>query len=344
MASQLRIGIIGATGYTGEELVRLLLNHPRITITTLTSEQQAGTAYAVACPQFRGQLDLILEPLNVSSIAKRIDLAFLCLPHHASAKTAADFLKRGVRVIDLSADFRLRDRAVYETWYGPHPVPALLKSAVYAIPELLKNVKIVLKKTSLIANPGCYPTSIALGLAPLLKAGWIDTDHIICDSKSGTTGAGRGAAAERLFCEVNENFYAYKVASHRHTPEIEQMLSDIAEKPITVQFTPHLLPIDRGILSTIYARATNACKPNEIHALFDSFYRGKPFVRVLPNGTYPQIKHVVRSNYCDIGATYDARTNNVIVVSAIDNLTKGASGQAIQNMNLMLGWKETLGF
>lgn len=335
-----KVAIIGATGYTGCELVRLLLAHPNSKIEAVTSEQYAGRGYSEVYPAFLGRFDRPLEKLSVTAIAKRVDLAFLCLPHGESAKATKAFLDKGVRVIDLSADFRLTSVALYERWYGPHPCPRLLTEAVYGLPELARGS---LRQKRLIANPGCYPTSVALGLAPLLAEKAISLEGIICDSKSGTTGAGRGAAVEQLFAEVSDNFYPYKVASHRHTPEIEQTLSSLAGDEVRVQFTAHLLPVARGILSTLYVRPLAAWTEARLRALYKDFYQGKPFVRVLEAGLFPQLKAVIYSNYCDIGLTYDPRTGNIVIVSAIDNLTKGASGQAVQNMNLLFGWDETLG-
>ena len=336
------VAILGATGYTGKELVRLLVRHPKISLALLTSEQYAGMAFPEVYPEFRTLADYRLEKLDVAAVADRADVAFLCLPHGKSAATADALLTIGVQVIDLSADFRLKSVRDYETWYDlPHPCPHRLPDAVYGLPELLPPGSLVGK--SLVANPGCYPTSIALGLAPLLAEKAIALDSIICDSKSGTSGAGRSASVTQLFAEVNNNFYAYKIASHRHTPEIEQTLSALAGTPLRVQFTPHLLPVSRGILSTLYVRPHSAWTPETLRDLYTRFYAGKPFVRVLPIGHFPTLQSVVMTNFCDIGLTYDSRTGAIVVVSAIDNLTKGASGQAIQNLNLMFGWDETLG-
>lgn len=340
-----RIAIIGATGYTGRELVRFLRRHPQVEIAGLTSEQYAGKPYSAVYPEFLTEVDQSLEPLDVDSISKRVELVFLCLPHGQSIDTAIAFLKKGVRVIDLSADFRLKSKELYEAWYeGKHPAPELLKEAVYAIPELLSSKeKEAMKQTRLVANPGCYPTSVALGLAPLFREKAISLDGIICDSKSGTSGAGRSAAVPQLFAEVNDNFYAYKVATHRHTPEIDQMLSTLAGRELHVQFTPHLLPITRGILSTLYVKPTKKWKEAELRKLYRGFYADARFVRILGDGAFPQVKDVALTNFCDIGLTVDPRTGLIVVVSVIDNLVKGASGQAVQNMNLLFGFEETLG-
>ncbi len=336
-----RIAIIGATGYTGRELIRLLVGHPKVALTALTSTQSAGKAFSEIYPAFLGRVDLRLEPLKIAAIARRVDLAFLCLPHGESIETAATFLKKAVRVVDLSADFRLRSAASYEAWYGaPHAAPKLLQDALYGLPELSAKSYAGVR---LIANPGCYPTATLLALAPLVAEGAVDLGSLICDAKSGTSGAGRSAKTDMLFCEVNENFYPYKIASHRHTPEIEQGLTALAGKPVHIQFTPHLLPVERGILATIYAKPYREWTEKKLRDLYRKFYKGKPFVRILKDGVFPSLAAVTRTNYCDIGLTYDPRTQNIVAVSAIDNLVKGASGQAIQNMNRLFGWKEGLG-
>jgi len=335
-----KVAIVGATGYTGTELARLLLAHPKVEIAAVTSERSAGEAFSKVFPAFQGRLDLKLEALQTESVAKQAEVIFLCLPHHEAMEAAAAFRKSGKKVIDLSADFRLSDAAVYETWYGPHVAKDLLKEAVYGLPELHREA---IRKATLVANPGCYPTSCILGLAPLLQAKAIALDSIHCDSASGTSGAGRGAKTDFLFCEVNESFKAYGVGKHRHTPEIEQELSGLAGEKVVVTFTPHLVPMDRGILSTLYAKATQKMDSKSLHALYEKFYAKEPFVRIRPLGLFPATHEVRMTNYCDIGVHFDDRTGRVILVSAIDNLTKGASGQAIQNMNLMMGWEETTG-
>jgi N-acetyl-gamma-glutamyl-phosphate reductase len=336
----IRVGIIGATGYTGLELARLLRKHPKVQITVLTSEQRAGENFSKIFPTYQGEVDLVLEPLDPKSITPRVDVVFLCLPHQRAMETAKSFLDQGLSVIDLSADFRLSAAEVYESWYGPHRCHELLKEAVYGLPELHRDK---IRKAKLVANPGCYPTSCILGLAPLIRHKAITLDSIHCDSKSGVSGAGRTLAEANLFCEVNEDFKAYKVGEHRHTPEIEQELSQLAGAKVVVSFTPHLLPLDRGILSTLYAKAAGPMDGKALHQLFADFYRKEPFVRVRPLGTFPSIQEVRMKNYCDLGVHWDPRTGRVVIISAIDNLTKGASGQAVQNMNLMKGLEETLG-
>ncbi len=336
----LNVAIVGATGYTGAELARLLLRHPQVSITALTSERSAGEPFGKAFPAFQGRLDLVLEALNPEAVARKADLVFLCLPHHESMQAAAAFRKLDRKVIDLSADFRLIDAKVYEAWYGPHVAKDLLEDAVYGLPELHRAA---VAQADLIANPGCYPTSCILGLAPLIKEKLIDLESIVCDSKSGVSGAGRGAKTDILYCEVNESFKAYGVGKHRHTPEIEQELSRLAEQKVAITFTPHLVPMDRGILSTLYAKARGKVLPKALHELYLEFYAKEPFVRVRPLGAFPATHEVRFSNYCDLGLHFDERTGRVVVVSVLDNLTKGASGQAVQNMNIRMGWEETLG-
>lgn len=336
-----KVAIVGASGYTGLELIRLLSVHPEVTITSVTSEQSAGKKISDLFPTLRGRCDLLLEPLEPSAIAAKADVVFTALPHQAAMAVVPAFLAVGKRVVDLSADYRLHDPAVYGAWYEPHKNPELLSEAVYGLPELRREA---IRLARLVANPGCYPTSIILGLKPLLEAGLIDPTTIIADSGSGVSGAGRSAKVDSLYCEVNEAFKAYGVGGlHRHTPEIEQELSALAGQQVTITFTPHLVPMDRGILSTIYATPTRTVTTDELVALYAAAYREEPFVRPLPKGQFPSTAFVRGSNFCDIGVAVDNRTNRLIVVSAIDNLVKGASGQAIQNMNLLCGFPELLG-
>jgi N-acetyl-gamma-glutamyl-phosphate reductase len=274
-------------------------------------------------------------------VAEKADLIFTALPHKAAMEVVPTFMKLGKHVIDLSADYRLSDPEVYGAWYEPHLNPANLKKAVYGLPEV-RRAKI--RGARLVANPGCYPTSIILGLAPLLKKGLINTGDIIADSASGVTGAGRSAKVDSLYCEVNEGFRAYGVGGvHRHTPEIEQELSLLAGEPLVITFTPHLVPMDRGLLSTVYATPREATTTEKLVRLYQDFYKGEPFVRILPQGSLPSTAFVRGSNFCDIAPLVDQRTGRVIIVSAIDNLVKGASGQAVQNMNLVCGFPETMG-
>jgi N-acetyl-gamma-glutamyl-phosphate reductase len=337
----LNVAIVGASGYTGLELIRLLHCHPEVVVTCVTSEQSAGKRISDVFPTLRGRCDLVLENLEPVRVAEKADIIFTALPHKAAMEVVPTFLKLGKQVIDLSADYRLSDPVVYGEWYEPHMNPPLLKKAVYGLPEIRRSK---VKGAKLVANPGCYPTSIILALAPLLKKGLIDPHNIIADSASGVTGAGRSAKVDSLYCEVNEGFKAYGVGGvHRHTPEIEQELSLLAGTELKVTFTPHLVPMDRGILSTVYAAPLKETTTAVIHKLYEDFYKGEPFVRVLPQGNLPSTAFVRGSNFCDIAPVVDKRTGRIIVVSAIDNLMKGASGQAVQNMNLVCGFPETMG-
>lgn len=337
----LNVAIVGASGYTGLELIRILHCHPEVAVTCLTSEQSAGKRISDVFPTLTGRCDLLLENLEPVRVAEKADIIFTALPHKAAMEVVPTFLKLGKKVIDLSADYRLSDPAVYGAWYEPHLNPANLKRAVYGLPEI-RRAKI--KRAKLIANPGCYPTSIILGVAPLLKTGIVNLESIIADSASGVTGAGRAAKVVSLYSEVNEGYRAYGVGGvHRHTPEIEQELSLLAGKKVRLTFTPHLVPMDRGILSTIYSIPKKGTTAGKLVKLYREFYAGEPFVRVLPEGSLPSTAFVRGSNFCDIAPLVDDRTGRIIVISAIDNLMKGASGQAVQNMNLVCGFPETMG-
>jgi N-acetyl-gamma-glutamyl-phosphate reductase len=337
----LNIAIVGASGYTGLELIRILHCHPEVAVTSLTSEQSAGKRISDVFPTLRGRCDLLLENLEPVRVAEKADIIFTALPHKAAMEVVPTFLKLGKQVIDLSADYRLSDPEVYGAWYEPHLNPANLKKAVYGLPEIRRSK---IKGAKLVANPGCYPTSIILALAPLLKKGLIHPPSIIADSASGVTGAGRSAKVDSLYCEVNEGYKAYGVGGvHRHTPEIEQELSLLAGEKLMITFTPHLVPMDRGILSTVYAAPHQVTNTGKLVKLYKEFYDGEPFVRVLPQGSLPSTAFVRGSNFCDIAPVVDTRTGRIIIVSAIDNLVKGASGQAVQNMNIVCGLPETMG-
>jgi N-acetyl-gamma-glutamyl-phosphate reductase len=336
----LKVAVVGASGYTGGELLRILIGHPQVEICCLTSRQHEGLSIDQVFPSLSGFLSLSCEPLEVAAIAERVDLVFTALPHKSAMAVVPDFLAAGCRVIDLSADYRLNDAQIYEHWYQPHSSPELFSEAVYGLPELSREQ---LVDARLIANPGCYPTSVVLALAPLLEEGLIAADSLIIDSKSGVSGAGRSAKLGSLFCEANEAFMAYAVGSHRHTPEIEQELSLLAGKAVTVNFTPHLLPISRGILSTIYADLKDQRETAELLELYRARYQGEPFIRIMPGDALPNVNQVKATNFCDIGLVADPRSGRVIVVAAIDNLVKGAAGQAVQNMNVACGFDETLG-
>jgi N-acetyl-gamma-glutamyl-phosphate reductase len=335
-----KVAIIGASGYTGVELARILCNHPHITLTAATSRQYEGQALGRVFPSLNKKVDLVCENLSPEQLSSRADIFFTAVPHKTAMDIVPKLLTEGKKVVDLSADFRIRDVSVYEKWYQKHTAQKMLGEAVYGLPELYREE---IKSSRLIANPGCYPTSIILGLAPLLKAGVIDPRSIIADSKSGTSGAGRSAQVGNLYCEVADGFRAYKVAAHRHTPEIEQEINRLGGCNVNISFTPHLLPISRGILSTVYAQLTERTETAVIKNLYDEMYDGEYFVRVLPEDSFPATQYVRGSNYCDIGFKIDPRTGRIIVMSAIDNIVKGAAGQAVQNMNLMCGFPETAG-
>ena len=335
------LAIIGASGYTGVELARLLCNHPHVTLTAATSRQYDGQPLSRVFPSLRDKTDLICRNHSVEALVDMADFFFTAVPHKTAMDIVPTLLDAGKKVVDLSADYRLRDVTTYQKWYQEHSSADLLGEAVYGLPELYRDA---IKTSRLTANPGCYPTSIILGLAPLLEAGLIDPTTILIDSKSGTTGAGRSANVATLFCEVHDGFRAYKVGGqHRHIPEIEQEINRFLETPITITFTPHLLPVSRGILSTIYASLGPKTSLEKIHTLYTQQYAEEPFVRVLDQGSFPATQYVRGSNFCDIGLAIDERTNRVIIVSAIDNIVKGAAGQAVQNMNLMLGIDEKTG-
>ncbi len=335
-----RVGIIGATGYTGLELLRILLCHPQVEIGLVTSRQFAGKKLADLFPFFAKKIDLELEVFNFKTAVSKADIFFAALPHQVSMEIVPLLLDKGKRVIDLSADFRLRDSLTYESWYGPHKAKEYLKEAVYGLPELYADQ---IRQARLVANPGCYPTTIILALAPLLRAGLIEPQGIIIDAKSGTSGAGRGPKLTTLFCEVNEDMKAYKVAEHRHIPEIEQELSRLANSEIKVTFVPHLIPISRGMFTTIYAKPTKDISSQEAYQVLKAFYQNRVFIQVLPPPQIPQTIYVRGTNECHIGVKIDSRTGRIILMSAIDNLAKGASAQAVQNMNLMLGLPEETG-
>lgn len=339
--SAVTVAICGGSGYTGIELLRLLAGHPLVKITAVTSERSAGKRVSALFPHLSRFGNLTYQPMNKIGLLEKADLFFLALPHGASQEAVNFFFTSGKKVIDLSADYRLADPGVYQAWYGlPHKFTTTLKKAVYGLPEINRKR---IKKARLIANPGCYPTGATLGLMPAVTKGIVDLSSIVIDSKSGTSGAGRKADQAISFCEVNEGFKAYGIGTHRHTPEIEQALSGLAGKEMTVTFTPHLLPVDRGILTTAYARLAKKISTAAVLDFYRTAYRTEPFVRVLDEGLFPALKNVRGSNFCDIGVKVIERSNTLVIVTAIDNLVKGASGQAIHNMNLMMGFEETTG-
>lgn len=335
-----KAGIIGATGYTGAELVRMLSAHPGVELTVITSRQYEGTKISAVFPALSGRCDLVCEAFDPESFCDRVDIAFTALPHKIPMEIVPGLLERGVRVVDLSADFRFRDVSAYEAWYQPHTAPELSQKAVYGLCELYRDE---IRGARIVGNPGCYPTTILLALVPLLKAGIIRADGIISDSKSGVSGAGRGASLTSHFCEANESFKPYKVDGHRHRPEIEEVLGKAHGSNVAITFVPHLLPATRGMLSTIYCTLAAGKTEADAREALASAYAASPFVRLRDKGMMPDILHVQHTNFCDIGLSADPRSGRLVVVSAIDNLIKGASGQAVQNMNLMAGLDERAG-
>lgn len=335
----IKVAICGGSGYTGAELLRILSLHKKVEITAVTSERSAGKKVTDLYPHLHKYSHLKFETLDKDKLLKKAELFFMALPHGASQEAVDFFYRKGKKVVDLSADYRISDPLVYEEWYKlPQSYKETLKKAVYGLPELHRAR---IKKARLIANPGCYPTSAILGLCPAVKKGLIDVNNLIIDSKSGTSGAGRKADVAVSFCEVNEGFKAYGIAVHRHTPEIEQEISSAAGKKLVVNFTPHLVPMDRGIISTMYGKMQKSMKTSDVIAIYKKFYDKEPFVNVLDENVLPNAKNVRGSNFCEIGMKVNNRTNTLIIVSAIDNLVKGASGQAVQNMNIMMGFEET---
>lgn len=343
----IKVGIIGATGYAGAELVRILLNHREAEIVWFGSHSYINENYADIYRNFFELVDAACMDDNLEELASRVDVIFTATPQGFLASLLTEELLRRVRVIDLSADYRIKDVAVYEKWYGiTHRSPQFIGEAVYGLCEVNRGQ--VTGQTRLIANPGCYTTCSILTAYPLVKEGLIDADTLIIDAKSGTSGAGRGAKTANLFCEVNENMKAYGVCTHRHTPEIEEQLSRAAGREITVNFTPHLVPMNRGILVTEYAslaRRADGTYPGEeeIRAVYDRYYAGEQFVRVLKTGVCPETRWVENSNYLDVNFVIDERTHRIVMMGALDNLVKGAAGQAVQNMNLMFGFDEAEG-
>lgn len=333
----INVGIVGGTGYTGVELLRLLAQHPQVKLKVITSRNEAGTAVAEMFPSLRGRVDLKFADSGDAALAE-CQVVFFATPNGVAMHQAKPLLDAGVRIIDLAADFRIRDVAVWEKWYGmTHACPELLAEAVYGLPETQREK---IKQARLIANPGCYPTSVQLGFLPLLEAGVVDPQHLIADAKSGVSGAGRRMEMHTLFSEATDNFKAYGVPGHRHLPEICQGLSAFAGKPVKLTFVPHLAPLIRGIHATLYARLTVDA---DLQALFEKRYRHEPFIDVMPPGSHPETRSVRGANVCRIAVHRPQQEDMVVVLSVIDNLVKGAAGQAVQNMNLMFGLPETMG-
>jgi N-acetyl-gamma-glutamyl-phosphate reductase len=344
MSERAKVGVLGASGYTGSECVRLLLRHPQVEIVLLTADRRAGQEMRDVFPQFSPYpLPKLTAIDGLDWGAAGLDLVFCALPHATTQKVIKELLAQTptTRVVDLSADFRLADPAAYARWYGAeHHAPELQKETVYGLVELHRDQ---IRKSRLVANPGCYTTCAQLPLVPLILADAIDVDEIVVDAKSGMTGAGRAAKENMLFSEVSEGFHAYGVGHHRHMAELDQEFSAAAGRPVTVTFTPHLVPMNRGILSTIYVRGTDGKAAADLHAILVQTYRDEPFVHVLPFGEMPQTRHVRGSNMTFIGVAADRIPGRAIIGSALDNLVKGAAGQAVQNMNLVLGFPETAG-
>ena len=336
----IRTGIAGASGYTGVELVKLISNHPDARLEAVTSNSYAGKAFTEIFPSMRGFASLICEPFDAQRLAGRVDVMFLALPHKVSMSFAPQLIEQGIKVVDLSADFRFTDPAAYEAAYQPHGALDLLSESVYGLCELYRDR---IRDARIIGNPGCYPTSILLPLVPLVKENLISLQDLISDSKSGVSGAGRSTSLTTHFCEVNESFTPYKVGNHRHTPEIEEVLSQAAGAPVELTFVPHLVPVTRGMISTIYARINPGVTLETIRDTYKNYYADEPFVRLLPRGLFPAMSHVKGTNCCDIGCHLDPSKGRLILVSAIDNLLKGAAGQAVQNMNIICGIEETAG-
>jgi N-acetyl-gamma-glutamyl-phosphate reductase len=335
----IRVGVIGATGYAGAELVRILCGHPEVDLKCLTSRQYAGQRFDAVYPSMKGWVDLVCETYSADKMSDAADIVFTALPHQIPMSIVPQLLQSGLKVIDLSADFRFKDVKAYEGHYQPHSAPDLAEQAVYGLSEIYAKE---IGQARLIGNPGCYPTSVLLPLIPLIQAGLIETDLMIADAKSGVSGAGRGATLTTHYCQVNESFKAYKVGGHRHTPEIEAILSEQAGHPVDLTFVPHLVPMSRGMATTIYTRIRDGVRDEDIDTCLRDFYTDRPFVRLVDHGA-PDSLNVKGTNCCDIGFYLNGPKRQLILMSVIDNLVKGAAGQAVQNMNLMMGLDETAG-
>lgn len=337
----IRVGIIGATGYAGGELVRLLLGHKEVEIAWYGSKNYVDVPYASVYQNMFRIVDAVCMEDNIEELAEQVDVIFMATPQGLAASMVKEEILSKVKIIDLSADFRIKEVAIYEKWYNiKHPSASFIEEAVYGLCELNRES---IKEARLIANPGCYPTCSTLSIYPLLKNRLIDPGSIIIDAKSGTSGAGRAAKVDNLYCEVNENIKAYGVTTHRHTPEIEEQLGYAANEPVLINFTPHLIPMNRGILVTAYANLINGVTEEDVRSAYEQQYKQEPFIRVLEGDTCPQTKWVEGSNYVDINFKIDSRTNRIIIMGALDNVVKGAAGQAIQNMNLLFGFAENMG-
>lgn len=337
----LSCAVVGATGYTGSELVKILLAHPRVQLTALTTRQEMPIPLKDLVPGVSKKNSLEVRKFSFAEVKRVADVVFLALPYTETMEIAGRFFRAGKIVIDLSADFRIQEVSLYEKWYGvKHRERKLLKEAVYGLPEIYRES---IRRTNLIANPGCYPTGACLGIAPLLREGLVELDSIVIDAKSGVTGAGKKLNPATQFSEVDENFYAYKVNRHQHLPEMEEVLSGVAGQAVHLTFVPHLLPLNRGILTTIYMKKRPSVRVAEIRKSFERSYAGEPFVRVRKEGEFPSLRDVQGTNFCDIGFCSSPDEDEIIVITAIDNLVKGASGQAVQNLNIRSGFPEEEG-
>jgi len=336
----IKVGVVGATGYAGAELVRILSGHPGVDLAVLTSRQYAGIPFHQVYPSMTGIVENRCRKMEVDRLCEAVEVVILALPHKIPMKYAPEFIEKGVKVIDLSADFRFSDPDVYEAHYQPHTAKAFLREAVYGLSEVYADA---IRSARLIGNPGCYPTSILLPLVPLLKNGLLEIDTLVADSKSGVSGAGRSPSLAVHFCEVHESFKAYKIAEHRHNPEIDEILSREAGSRVHITFVPHLVPMSRGMLTTIYAATRKGVGLNEIQNCLADAYADCPFIRLCTDGRMPETRFVRGSNFCDIGVKIDAAGGRVVLIAAIDNLVKGAAGQAVQNMNIMFELEQTAG-
>ncbi|SFL68134.1 N-acetyl-gamma-glutamyl-phosphate reductase [Gracilibacillus orientalis] len=335
------VAIIGGTGYGAVELLRFLHNHPHVEVKKVISHSNSGTDLAEVYPHVVDIIDMEMAELDVDTLAEEVELVFFATPSNVSKNVIPALVDKGVRCIDLSGDFRLRDGEKYQAYYGEEIAPReYIEKAVYGLPEINKQA---IKQTSILANPGCYPTATTLGLMPAFDKDLVDRSSVIIDAKTGVSGAGRSLSLNVHFSEMNENFKAYNIGVHKHIPEIEQILTDRANKDIQVIFTPHIVPMTRGIMSTIYVDMKDNYSTKQLIDTYQTYYQDHPFVRVRKEGVLPSTREVYGSNYCDIGLYADERTGKLIIVSVIDNLVKGASGQAIQNMNIMYGWEEKTG-
>jgi N-acetyl-gamma-glutamyl-phosphate reductase len=336
----IKVGVVGATGYAGAELVRILAGHPQAELTVLTSRNYAGESFDCVYPALSGRVRLQCEAFDLDRVCEKADVVFTALPHKLPLEIVPGLVERGKRVIDLSADFRFQNVDRYEAHYQPHTAKELLARSVYGLAEIYAAQ---IRNADLVGNPGCYPTCVLLPLVPLMREKLLDPESIVADAKSGVSGAGRSPSLSSLYCSVAESFKPYKVAAHRHAPEMEEILSRETGRLVTITFVPHLLPMSRGMLTTIYAAPSEGVDAEKIRGCLESAYRNRPFIRLRPDGVLPDTLHVRGSNHCDIGWVFDRRNRRLILMAAIDNLVKGAAGQAVQNMNLMLDLDEAAG-